>query len=112
MLAGRCVIVTGAGRGIGAATALLLARQGGRIVVNDLDLGQAEQTVNEIKASGGDAVAFAGSVVDAGFPDALVATCVKAYGVPDVLVNNAGFLWDGMLHKMTGALKPEPESYA
>ncbi|KAL1510314.1 hypothetical protein AB1Y20_006634 [Prymnesium parvum] len=101
MLAGRAAIVTGAGRGVGAAAARLLAAHGARVVVNDLDPAPAASTAAALASSGGEAFAFPGSVMDAGFPDALVAACVERYGAPHVLVNNAGFLFDAMLHKMS-----------
>jgi len=102
MLAGRCAIVTGAGRGVGAATALLLGREGAKVVVNDLDAEVAEATVSAVHDAGGDAIALGGSVSDHDFPDRLV-DAAMAYGGPDIIVNNAGFLWDGMLHKMSDA---------
>ena len=101
MLKGRIAIVTGAGRGIGAAAARLLANQGARVVVNDLDHAPATATVDAVTASGGEAFAYTGSVMDAEFPGSLVSACVEKYGAPHVIVNNAGFLFDGMAHKMS-----------
>ncbi|HYE95808.1 MAG TPA: SDR family oxidoreductase [Rubricoccaceae bacterium] len=95
------VVITGAGRGIGAAAARLFAREGARVVVNDLDLEPAEAVVAEIEAAGGAALAVPGSVTDPPFPEYLLERAVDAYGKLNVLVNNAGFLWDGMLHTMT-----------
>ncbi|KAL3928172.1 MAG: hypothetical protein SGPRY_002505 [Prymnesium sp.] len=100
MLPGRIAIVTGAGRGVGAAAARLLAAQGARVVVNDLDEQPAAHIASAITSSGGEAFALAGSVTEAGFPAALVEACVERYGAPHILVNNAGFLYDGMIHKM------------
>ena len=94
-------VVTGAGRGIGAAAARLFARLGAAVVVNDLDEGPARETVAAIEAEGGVAHAVAGSVTEAGFPEALLDAAVARFGKLNVLVNNAGFLWDGMIHTMT-----------
>ena len=101
MFSNQVVIVTGAGRGIGAAAAKLFAQQGAQVVVNDLNFEPAEETVNEIKAAGGDAIAVPGSVTDPEFPDYLMKQTVDTYGKINVLVNNAGYTWDGMIHKMT-----------
>ena len=95
------VVVTGAGRGIGAATARLFAEHGASVVVNDLDAGPAESTADAIRQSGGEAHAVAGSVTEDGFAESLLAQAVERYGKLNVLVNNAGFTWDGMLHTMT-----------
>ena len=74
MLKGRIAIVTGAGRGIGAAAARLLAGQGARVVVNDLDMAPASATAETLTSAGGEAFAVAGSVTSDGFPDSLVAS--------------------------------------
>ena len=95
------VVVTGAGRGIGAATAQLFAEHGASVVVNDLDAGPAEETVEAIRAAGGEAHAVAGSVTEDGFAESLLDQAVERYGPLNVLVNNAGFTWDAMLHTMT-----------
>ncbi len=94
-------VVTGAGRGIGAAAAKLFAEHGASVVVNDLDAEPAEAVVREITETGGTAHAVAGSVTEDGFPESLLAQTVERFGKLNVLVNNAGFLWDGMLHTMT-----------
>jgi 3-oxoacyl-[acyl-carrier protein] reductase len=98
VLEGKAAIVTGSARGIGRATAALLAEHGARVVVNDLDADLADQAAEEL----GDAhVAFAADLRQDGVPDALVRTAVDAFGQLDIVVNNAGYTWDGMAHKMS-----------
>jgi 3-oxoacyl-[acyl-carrier protein] reductase len=101
MFEDQVVVITGAGRGIGAAAAKLFAAQDARVVVNDLNAEPAEEVVASIRASGGEAIAVAGSVTDLDFPAHLVRSTIDAYGKINVLVNNAGYTWDGMLHKMS-----------
>lgn len=100
-LDGRVAIVTGAGRGIGRATALRLAADGASVVVNDLDADVAEQVAQEITATGRRALAFAGNGARAQEARALVNTCVEELGALDILVNNAGTTRDKMFHTMT-----------
>ncbi|MDP9136010.1 MAG: SDR family oxidoreductase [Actinomycetota bacterium] len=98
VLDGRSAIVTGSARGIGRATAELLAAQGARVLINDLDGDVAEQASSEIA---GETVAFAGDLTKDGVPDKLVETAVEAFGGLDIVVNNAGYTWDGPIHKMS-----------
>ncbi|MFQ5614434.1 MAG: SDR family NAD(P)-dependent oxidoreductase [Anaerolineae bacterium] len=98
---GKVAIITGSGRGIGAATARLLAEHGARLVISDLDEGPANDTAEAIRAGGGEAVALAGDVTDPDFPAAIVQKAVDAFGGLDILINNAGFTWDGVIHKMS-----------
>ena len=100
LIDGKIAMVTGSGRGIGAATAKLLAEHGARVIVSDLDEGPATETVAAIRAIGGDAVVYAGDVTDPEFAPAIMEKAVETYGGLDILVNNAGFTWDGMAHKM------------
>jgi 3-oxoacyl-[acyl-carrier protein] reductase len=100
-LSDKTAIVTGSGRGIGREIALKLAAEGAAVVVNDLDPVPAEQTVADIVAAGGRAVACAGSVTDAEFADRFVATAVDAFGGLDIVVNNAGYTWDSVIQRMT-----------
>jgi len=94
----KVAIVTGSARGIGRATAELLAAQGARVVINDLDGDVAEQASGEIQ---GETVAFAGDLTKDGVPDKLVEAAVEAFGGLDIVVNNAGYTWDGPIHKMS-----------
>ena len=100
-LEGKTAYVTGGGRGIGRAVALKLAAEGAKVVVNDLDQAPADEVVAEIKAAGGEAVACAGSVTEDGFAERFIKTGVDAFGGVDIIVNNAGYTWDGMAHTMT-----------
>ena len=107
---GKVVVVTGAGGGIGRDMALAFAREGAKVVVNDIgasvagegnDAGPAQQVVNEIKAAGGEAVANTDSVSDATAAGRIVTTALDAFGRIDCVVNNAGILRDRFFHKMS-----------
>jgi 3-oxoacyl-[acyl-carrier protein] reductase len=100
-LDGKVALVSGSGRGIGREIALKLASEGARVVVNDLDTAPAEQTVAEIKAAGGQAIACAGSVTAPGFAERFVAAGVDTWGGLDIIVNNAGYTWDNVVQKMS-----------
>ncbi|MFJ5994447.1 SDR family oxidoreductase [Streptomyces sp. NPDC092370] len=104
--AGRVVVVTGAGRGLGRSHALAFAAEGARLVVNDLGVGldgtpgpdgPAARVVEEIRAAGGEAVAHGGDIATTEGAASLVRTALETYGRLDTLVNNAGFLRDRML---------------
>jgi len=106
---GRVAIVTGAGRGIGRGEALELARQGAKVVVNDLggatdgtggDRGPAQQVVDEIKAMGGEAVANTEDITDYEAAGDIVRQAIETFGGLDIVVNNAGILRDRMLINM------------
>lgn len=101
ILQDQVAIITGSGRGIGAAAAKLFAEHGAKVVVSDLDADPANETAKAIKSASGEAIAVAGSVTDDAFPDALMNATIDAYGKLHILVNNAGFTWDGMAHKQT-----------
>ena len=98
VLDGKAAIVTGSARGIGRATAELLAEHGARVLVNDLEAGLAEDAAQRI---GRDAVSFAGDLTKPGVCDELVERAVDAFGRLDIVVNNAGFTWDGPIHKLS-----------
>lgn len=97
----RVAIVTGAARGIGAATAERLAREGRAVAVLDLRESDAREVVDRITADGGRAVAVGCDVSDAEQVDAAVATVAERLGPPAILVNNAGVLRDNLLFKMS-----------
>ncbi len=99
-LENRVALVTGAGRGIGKAVAVKLAQEGAKVVVNDLDLDCATSVVLEIEKTNGTATALAGSVTDSGFAQRFIDTALDKYGDIDIVVNNAGFPWDGVIQKM------------
>ncbi len=98
-LVGKTALITGSGRGIGKALALKLSREGANIVLNDLDGAHANETVAEIEAQGGKAIAVIGSVTQDGFANKFIHEAIIAFGTPDILINNAGYTWDSMIHK-------------
>ncbi|HSW14077.1 MAG TPA: SDR family NAD(P)-dependent oxidoreductase [Solimonas sp.] len=100
-LEGKVALITGSGRGIGRATALKLAAEGARIVVNDLDEAPANEVVEEIRSLGGQAVACAGSVTDPAFAERFVNTAMESFQGLDIIVNNAGYTWDNIIQKMS-----------
>ena len=110
MLKDRVAIITGSGRGIGRAVALLMAEKGARVVVNDLgvagdgtgkDQGPAQEVVAEIKQAGGQAIANTDSVTSMEGCAGMVKAALAAFGRLDIVVNNAGILRDRMFHKMS-----------
>ena len=98
---GRVAIVTGAARGIGAATARRLAADGMAVAVLDLDAGSCDATVEAIASAGGRAIAVGADVSEDDQVEAAVATVAEEFGPPTVLVNNAGVLRDNLLFKMS-----------
>src|SRR5260370_2774675 len=101
LLDGKIAILTGGGRGTGAVTAKLLAAEGATVVVSDLDQGPAEETVAAIRGVGGQALAVAGDVTDPAFPTQLIGATLDTYHGIDIIVNNAGYTWDGVIQNMT-----------
>ncbi len=109
-LNGKVAIVTGAGRGIGREIALLMAKEGAKVVVNDLgggpdgagnDIQVADQVVQEIKAAGGEAIANYDSVSELENAEKMVQQALDGFGRLDIVVNNAGILRDRMIFKMS-----------
>jgi 3-oxoacyl-[acyl-carrier protein] reductase len=98
VLDGKSPIVTGSARGIGRATAELLAAQGAQVLINDLDGDVAEQAAKEIS---GETAVFAGDLTKSDAPEQLVQKAVDAFGKIDIVVNNAGYTLDAPVHKMT-----------
>jgi 3-oxoacyl-[acyl-carrier protein] reductase len=97
-LDGKAAIVTGSARGIGRATAELLAAEGAQVLINDLDADVAEQAAGEI---GGQTAVFGGDLTKESVCDQLVQTAADEFGRLDIIVNNAGYTWDGPIHKMS-----------
>ncbi len=98
LLDGKSAIITGSARGIGRATAELFASQGAKVLINDLDGDVAEEAAKEID---GETAVFAGDLTQSGACDDLVKAAIDAFGQVDCVVNNAGYTWDGVVHKMT-----------
>jgi 3-oxoacyl-[acyl-carrier protein] reductase len=100
-LNGKIAIVSGSGRGIGRAVALKLAADGAKVVVNDIDAAPAEETVAKIFATGGEAVACIGNVTAPDFASRFVRVATEGFGGLDIIVNNAGYTWDGVLQNIS-----------
>lgn len=101
LLQNKAVVITGAGGGIGRGHALLMAAEGARVVVNDINAGAAAEVVAEIRAAGGTAAASADDIASRAGAEALIEYCIAEFGAIDVLVNNAGNLRDRSFLKMT-----------
>ena len=101
MLKEKVAIITGSGRGIGQATALLFAKNGAKVVVNDIDEGPAGETAELIRSADGECIIVVGDVSEPFFAEKLVEQAINAWGELHVIVNNAGFYWDASIHKMT-----------
>jgi 3-oxoacyl-[acyl-carrier protein] reductase len=100
VLDGKSAIVTGSARGIGRATAELLASQGAQVLINDLDGDVANQASEEIA---GETTVYAGDLTKPGAPDELVQRAIDEFGKIDIIINNAGYTVDAPIHKMSDA---------
>ena len=98
LLDGKAAIITGSARGIGRATAELFLSEGARVLINDIDGEVAEQAAGELD---GETAVFAGDLTEPGVPEELVAKANEAFGQVEIVVNNAGYTWDGVVHKMS-----------
>lgn len=101
LLEGKVAIITGAGRGIGRACAELFAAHGARVVLSDIDPEPTHEAAETIKGNDGDALAVPGDVTEADFAPRLIKETLDRFGRIDSIVNNAGYTWDGTVHKMT-----------
>ncbi|KAF2453293.1 short chain dehydrogenase [Lineolata rhizophorae] len=102
LLAGQVAIITGSGQGIGAEAARLFANEGAKVVIADVDSKKAHEVANKINESGGSALAVPGDITDARYINELVKkTAEFGAGKIHIIVNNAGYTWDGVIHKMT-----------
>jgi 3-oxoacyl-[acyl-carrier protein] reductase len=98
LLDGKAAIITGSARGIGRATAELFTREGAKVLINDIDGDVAEQAAGEID---GETAVFAGDLTKPGVPEDLVKTATDEFGQVEAVVNNAGYTWDGVIHRMS-----------
>jgi 3-oxoacyl-[acyl-carrier protein] reductase len=98
LLDGKSAIITGSARGIGRAAAELFCSEGAQVLINDLDGDIAEQASKEID---GETAVFAGDLTKSDTPEDLVKAGIDAFGKVDIVVNNAGYTWDGVVHKMS-----------
>jgi NAD(P)-dependent dehydrogenase (short-subunit alcohol dehydrogenase family) len=110
IVSGKVAIVTGAARGVGRSIALLMAKEGAKVVACDIgasldgaghDDGPAQAVVNEIKKEGGDAIASTLSISEIGNADKIIKAALDVFGRVDILVNNAGILRDRIFHRMS-----------
>ncbi|KAJ5243276.1 secondary metabolism biosynthetic enzyme [Penicillium citrinum] len=99
-LDGQPVLTSGTYEGIGRATALVLARRGAKVAINDLDREKAEKLAKEIRSFQGEAEVFCGNVLEEAFPQLLVSSVLQKWGKINCLINNAGFCHDSAIHKM------------
>ena len=101
LLDGKVAILTGSGRGIGAAAARLFAEHGASVVVSDLDPKPAEEIAAVIRSASGKAVVVPGDVTDPAFPKRLISATIDSFGGFDIIVNNAGYTWDSVIQNMS-----------
>ena len=100
-LSGKTALVTGSGRGIGRAIAGKLAAAGAQVMLNDIDEAVLSETVKEFEGAGYKVASFSGDLMDPATPDKLVQATLEKLGGLDIIVNNAGYSWDGVIQKTT-----------
>ena len=98
-LRSKAALVTGAGRGIGRAIAEQLAASGAAVMINDLEEAPAGEARDALRAAGGRAETSAGDITDSSFPQKLVDATIAAFGSIDIIVNNAGYMWNNLIQK-------------
>ena len=103
VLKGKTALVTGSGRGIGKALAKKLAKQGANVIVHDLDINPADRVVDTINKNGGQALAFYGDVTSDNFAQRVIDFMLENFGGIDIIVNNAGYVWNSSIQKTTNA---------
>jgi len=102
MLAGQVAIITGSGQGIGAEAARLFAKEGAKVVIADIDEKKSADVADSINKAGGSAIAVVGNILDKAYIETLVKKAADfGSGKINIIVNNAGYTWDGVIHKMT-----------
>ena len=94
----KTAIVTGAGRGVGLATAIRLGEAGAKVIVNDLDADEGEACVQAIRQAGGTALGCPGDVTQPDYPEQLIDAALAAFSSIDIVINNAGYIWNGAMH--------------
>lgn len=101
MLAGQVAIITGSGQGIGGEAARLFAKEGAKVIVSDIDGKKAEEVASKIRESGGQALAVPGDMLNDDYINELVKKAAEfGNGKIHIIVNNAGYTWDGVVHKV------------
>jgi len=101
LLEGQVAIITGSGQGIGEQTAKLFAKEGAKVVVTDLDSAKANAVAQQIQSEGGIAISVPGDITNKDFPEKLIQETIKQFGKLNIIVNNAGYTWDAIFHRMT-----------
>ena len=100
---GRTALVTGAGQGIGRATAERLAKAGASVYVQDIDEAALEETVAKLSGFDVGVVASVGDLRESALPEKMIQECVDAFGGLDMIINNAGYIWNGAMHNHSEA---------
>jgi 3-oxoacyl-[acyl-carrier protein] reductase len=103
MLEGKVALITGAGRGIGAATAFRFATEGAAVVITDLDAHPINEVTEAIRNAGGRVHAIIGDLTETSFPEKVIQETIAIFGTPDIIINNAGYNWDAAFHMMSDA---------